>query len=31
VVEAGAAHSQLFGGFFLRQLEREPSSAEMIA
>ena len=31
LVKAGAAHAQLLGGLFLRQLEREPSAAEMIA
>jgi hypothetical protein len=31
VLEAGSPHAQLFGGLFLRQLEREPSPAEMIA
>ena len=31
LVKAGAAHAQLLGGLFLRQLEREPSPAEMIA
>jgi hypothetical protein len=31
VVEAGSPHAQLFGGFFLRKLKREPSPPEMIA
>ena len=31
VLEAGTSYAQLFGGLVLRQLEREPSSAEMIA
>jgi hypothetical protein len=31
MMEARAPHAQLFCGLFLRQLEREPSPAEMIA
>jgi hypothetical protein len=31
VLEAGSPYAQLLGGLFLRQPEREPSSAKMIA